>query len=196
MDSFDHDLADKVMSKVTEKTAAAKLLLLAVVIANMGIVFVFERSGWAAAASLIAILAGGVGFRKIIDTDSLTHTAITILAGFTTKGISETLDLKACANKNNTNLHGKVATTPTGGVDADKKDFLRFDIAVENVDCDHVIGVTWPCGYSIAKIFKEKLSIGTRISIDGNFVGRIQGDDPERRFCMEYFVSSLKILKD
>ena len=192
MDSFDQNSADEIVSQVTARIATAKSFLLTAAIANMGIVFVFERSIWAAAASLISTVAAAMVFGKINDAADRARSAIVILLGLVHNRISETSDLQAQANKINTTLSGKISTNATVDVDEDKNQILRFDIAIDNVDCDHVIGATYPCGNLMADILKKRLRTGIHVSVDGNFVGRIHDDDTERRLRMKYIVSSVK----
>ena len=196
MGSYDPDSAGKIVSQVTERIETAKSLLVTAFFANMGIVFLFERSGWAAVASLIATVAAIMVLNKIADASGRARTAIELSLGLATSAISERLDLLDRANKNKTTLHGKVSTNATRCVDADGSHFLQFDIAVDNVDYDHVIGVTYQCGELLADILEAKFRTGTHISVDGYFVGRIQGDNPERRLRIAYFVSNWQILQD
>ena len=192
MDSFDHNSPNEIVSKVTARIATAKSFLLMSVIANMGIIFIFERSIWAAAAALITTVAGVVVFGIITDSADRARAAIVILLDLVSNGISKTSDLQAQANKNNTTLSGKLSSNATIDVDADENHFLRFDIAINNADCDQIIGATYPCGNLMANLLKTKLHTGTQVSLNGNFVGRIHDDDPERRLRMKYIVSSVK----
>ena len=196
MESFDPCSADNVVSQVMEKLATTKSLLITIAIANLLIALLFERSGWAAEASWIAVVAGSIAYCMITNVADGARAAIVFLKRLSTDTISEARHLQASAKKNCTALYGKIATDPTIGVGADEQDVLQFSIAIENVDSDHVIGAAWPCGTTVANMLKEKLRIGTRISVDGNFVGRILGNAPERCLRVEYFVSGLRILHD